>query len=459
MAVFQTESGACTGRGFADVDANGYLAKFKTWIVKAPAAGGPGWTILLDKSANPIPVTITSVDTGTEIFTKVNHGFYTGEQVLYETDGSAIGGLTNGSYYFLRKINADTYYLCSTFGNSTHIGPVQNITSAGSGTHTITLSGPFIVIAPTVPATNNTVSKIIKLSYLTNIPGFVYFEQFLSWDDTDKILRGMWAGWKVGTVDAGDFAYDFRGGDECMAILSRVTVTWYYAIVDEWEGLSNFVEDESVIGTLQAPVTTSSSVVVQLDVGEASLFTVNHWYYFYDFGISWHVKYCEVIARDTVLDTLTLNVPGTVYEMTTGSVIGAYPHRFYAVGNSFSTSVRVHNIPYCSDNTNVYSFYGQSGSLWQSCQLSVIENLNRLQPDDLGLYGCMKPIVTEYFRHAQYSATNYQNRQYGKTKNFFQTYGSMAQMLDYREINGTNYIKINPDTTYNYLFLHSTSLV
>jgi len=54
MAVFQKETGLCTGRGFADVDAAGYLAKLKTWIVKAPASGGPGWTILLDKTTLPV---------------------------------------------------------------------------------------------------------------------------------------------------------------------------------------------------------------------------------------------------------------------------------------------------------------------------------------------------------------------------------------------------------------------
>lgn len=42
---YQIESGGCTGRGFASTQVDGFLAKFKLWIVKLPSAGGPGWFI------------------------------------------------------------------------------------------------------------------------------------------------------------------------------------------------------------------------------------------------------------------------------------------------------------------------------------------------------------------------------------------------------------------------------
>jgi len=45
MAVFQKESGTAHGRGFSAEDANGYLAKLDTWIVKAAGAGGPLWYV------------------------------------------------------------------------------------------------------------------------------------------------------------------------------------------------------------------------------------------------------------------------------------------------------------------------------------------------------------------------------------------------------------------------------
>lgn len=46
--AYQIESGSCIGRGF---DANGFLGKLKTWIVKVAGSGGPGWFIVDDQSA------------------------------------------------------------------------------------------------------------------------------------------------------------------------------------------------------------------------------------------------------------------------------------------------------------------------------------------------------------------------------------------------------------------------
>lgn len=460
MAAFQIESGACTGRGFADVNVDGYMAKFKTWVIKAPAAGGPGWTILLDRSTNPVPVEITSVDTGTDIFTKVDHGFYTGEYLMYETTGSAMGGITHGDSYFIRKINDDTFTLHTDRGQATTInGSKRNITSAGSGTHTLTLCSSYIVISPSVPASVNEVAKIIMVGYFTNAAGYVWCREFLSWDDTNKILRGMWAGHRVNTVDAGDFAYDFRGGDECMGLFARVTTTWTHSIIDEWTGITAFVEDTNVTGTLQSLVSVGTDVVVQLDTGEASLFTVDHWYYMYDFNDRNAVNYVKVTARDIGIDTITLEQVWD--EFTAGGVIAAYAHRFYVYGSTADVSAFSSHIPYCSDNPNAYVFYDQVGTLYSVVDHYLLGGFADVaQPDDNGLYACMRPIITEKYCNYGYANRNsqYMNRQYGKLKNMFMSYGSMAQMLDYRVINSLNYLKIDSSISVNVLFLHSTSL-
>jgi hypothetical protein len=247
---FQIESGACTGRGFAAIDANGFLAKFKTWVVKALAAGGPAWSIIYNQSATPADKTISNVDTGTDIITSVGHGFVTGDTVRYVTSGTVIGGLTNGNYYYVRKINNNTFYLCASFHLAVNNpSSVINLTSAGTGTQTLTLEGPYIVIAESLPADENTIAKIMKVGYRTLEAGFVHVKMYMSWYDTDKILRGLWSGYRITTLDAGDFAYDFRGGGECMAIFSRISTSWTYALLDEWTGISGFVEDVAVIGT------------------------------------------------------------------------------------------------------------------------------------------------------------------------------------------------------------------
>lgn len=460
MAVFQRESGSCTNRGFVGIDVDGYLAKFYTWITKAPAAGGPGWTILLDKSANPTPITLTSVDIGTEIFTKVNHGFYTADYVMYNTTGTDIGGIYNNSSYYVRKIDNDTFYLYSSLLNATTTAssPID-ITSTGSGTHTFTTRSPYIIIAPTTPSGPNAVEKIIKIGYLTDSPGYVYVNYYLSWDDITKTPRGVWAGYKVNTVDAGDFAYDFRGGDECMFLAARISVTWSYSAIDEWEGIANYVEGPGVIGELQSNISTGTDVVVQLDTGEASLFTVNNWYFIYDFQGKNIVNYVKVKARDTGLDTITLTQLWN--DCDSGAKIAAYAHRFITEANVSGLSDFGQNIPYVSDNSNSYTWYkNQSGICYIRMFNNLLSGIDKPAPDDNGLYACMRPVIAENRRNFNsYPAYyDYMNRLYGQPKNMYRVYGSLAQMLDFRTINAVEYLKINSTLTPNILFRHSTSL-
>lgn len=470
MAIFQIEDGSCVGRGFSGVDADGLCAKFKAWVVKTAVNGGPEWNLLLDRSALPVAKTITSIDIATEIFTSVGHGFYSGESVIYTASGTAISGLYSGTTYYIRKLSEDTFDLHTTLLRATNSATAINISgSLPSGTHTIILKGPYIVVAPSIPAGVNSIENIVKFGYYTSDSGLIRVQNYLSWDDTNKILRGLWSGFNISTVDAGNFAYDFRGGIECMFIATMISTTWSYALFDIWEGITKLVEAPTVIGTAQSGITAGSNVVVQLDTGEASLFTVGNYYYIYDFNNINAVNYVKIASKDNGADTITLTTLSTT--MTAGAIIGAYPHRYYAYGTGISAvsnsglCVNNQTIPYISDITNV-NLYTFDGSLIQTkigfntiSFILISPGYPSLSPDDVGLYACMKPVITEMQNNAStYPAYNIgTNRMYGKAKNMFVSYGSMAQMLNYRTINSKNYLKIDSSTS-NYLFLHSTSV-
>lgn len=453
--VVQEESGSCTGRGFADISANGFLAKFYTWITKSPASGGPGWVILHDRSTYPVAKTISAVDTGTEVITSNAHGFITGDTAVYVCTGSAISGLSNGSTYFVRKIDNNTLYLHSTRWLATTNGTPINLQSFPSGTHTLTMSDPYIIIAPSIPSGVNSISKILKIGYSTVTPAYIYIVSVLSWDDTNKVYRGVHGGFNVTMLDSANFAYTFIGGDEFLYIGSRISTSWSWGLLDEWESLTGFCEDDTVIGTVQNTPTTGVDVVVELDTGEATLFTVGHYYYIYDFNSRIAVNYVHVKDRDTINDTITLTQLWSSF--SAGAIIGAYPHRIYLYGTNAGTSSYFPNIPYCSDNSSQYVFYSQDGSNYQRASLNILAGLDTaLSPNDDGLYACMRPIITEYYSYGG-SLAQYMNRMYGKTKNLLFSYGSMAQMLDYRIINGLNYLKLNT-TLPNQLLLFSESL-
>jgi hypothetical protein len=463
MAIFQIESGACIGRGFADVDVDGFCAKFKTWVVKNAAAGGPNWKILLDRSTLPVDKTITAVDTGTEVLTSVDHKFYTSEGVVYTCSATPIGGISSGNTYYVKKIDKDTFTLHTTQSGATTLGTTPiNLTSFPAGTHTLILQGPYIIVAPTVPATVNEVSKILKINYFSSDSGYIRIWSYLSWDDTNKTPRGFWSILRINTVDSGSFAYDFRGGDECMAISSRISTDWTYTVIDEWEGITKFVEAPGIIGNVQGNISLGTDVVVQLDTGEASLFTVGNYYYIYDFNNRNYVNYVKIKAKDNGLDTITLTQLWN--NMTIGAIIGAYPHRFYCTGSTTNTSYYCDQIPYVSDPTNTYQFCPQNSGNSIYIEIYFVTfspwTSNRLSPDDNGLYACMKPVISEYVNNIN-SLTS-MNRFYGKVKNIFFTFGSMAQMLDWRLINTKEYLKLNNangSSSANHLILHTESLV
>lgn len=88
--------------------------------------------------------TSTEVNTGTEEITVTSaNNLYNGARVVLTTSGSAPGGLTAGTTYFVINTNTDgiggtVIKLATTLANAL-TGTAINLTSGGSGTHTLTL--------------------------------------------------------------------------------------------------------------------------------------------------------------------------------------------------------------------------------------------------------------------------------------------------------------------------------
>lgn len=73
-----------------------------------------------------------SVDTGANTITMTAHPFADGDIVRLKTDGTLPGGLVTSKEYYVIGSTANTIQLSETSG-----GTAVDITSAGSGTHTI----------------------------------------------------------------------------------------------------------------------------------------------------------------------------------------------------------------------------------------------------------------------------------------------------------------------------------
>jgi len=473
MAVYQIASGSCTGRGFAGVDSSGWMANFKSWVTRDATDGGPGWSILYDKSVLPTSVGfVVSVTGVSNILDTSGHTFVTGDTVQFSSSGTLPTGLGAGTDYYVYKIDSSRFRACQ-YLTTAWDGTGINVQNTGSGTHSALLTGPYIVVSDQSSFTRNQSAMIMRAGYVTTESAKVRIQYALAFDTTSKILYGYWGGFNVNTLDAASFSYDFRGGAECLIVQSRIGSAWSTALIDSWVGDSNFVEGTDKRGTLLYDATAGSSQTLYLNTGEAANFTLNRYYYITDTsGHAW-VNYCKVTADDTnadtvVVDALTQNFPA-------GSVLAAYTHRWYCAGNDVAVNIARFNttnysnkstIPYLSSAT--YVFADQNGIVYSAVKGSVdADTLSTVAPNDRGFFACQKPFLVEYYGNNG-GVSSGMTEGYGIAKNVYATkLGTMVAGMDGKTIGGSNWLHFQRldglftagSSNYATMFLDKTSLV
>lgn len=92
----------------------------------------------------------TALDDTTEVLTYAGHLFETGDAVVYDNGGgTSIGGLTDGTTYYVVKTGANTMKLAASLADATAATPVTiDLTDGVGAAHTLTLtSGAAVLLA------------------------------------------------------------------------------------------------------------------------------------------------------------------------------------------------------------------------------------------------------------------------------------------------------------------------
>lgn len=112
-----------------------------TWIamrVFALRRIGQDWVDVVDKPLVLTDDDVESVATGTDALTLTAHSYVTGDgPVQLTTTGTLPAGLAVATDYWIIVVDADTIKLTAKFFEAINGTPVVDLTSAGSGTHTI----------------------------------------------------------------------------------------------------------------------------------------------------------------------------------------------------------------------------------------------------------------------------------------------------------------------------------
>ena len=110
----------------------------------------------------------------TNTFTITAHPFVTGDNVIFETTGTAPTGLVAGYYYFIRKIDNNTIKLFNTASDaSSNINPVT-FTTVGSGTFAFHKNTPNAPIIRKITAIGSDLQVTVDRPYATTYTGRSY---------------------------------------------------------------------------------------------------------------------------------------------------------------------------------------------------------------------------------------------------------------------------------------------
>ena len=98
--------------------------------------------IAIEDNSNPIGVFVrsnsktvntTGIGGSSSTITSTGHGFKTGDKLTYTAGGTALNGLTNGTSYFVKVVDANTFSLASNFENATDSTPTLITFGGGNG--------------------------------------------------------------------------------------------------------------------------------------------------------------------------------------------------------------------------------------------------------------------------------------------------------------------------------------
>ncbi len=448
--------------------------------------GGANW-YLHDDFSRMAPKTFatTDVNIATNVITLVAHGFSNGHKVTITSTGTVPGNLVSGTAYWVIRLTADTFSLASEEDDAWY-GTVRDITSTGTGTHTITTAEHFVVLTDTASPSPNDYNtspagcapKYIKVGYLVSESGIVRTQACYYWDSATHVGCNIWAGMVTNTYDSALFSYQLIGGDEFFFQATLLGATWDFQHIDTFTGFSSKLEAITKVGVVTtSPTGTGTLVEVQLGTGQAANFAVNSYYYLYDFvGHTW-ANYVKVTARNTGTDTVTLDT--VTHAFPVGAVLTPYAHRFYMAGdgaNATNMSVDYtggtayrYVIPMASgavEREVIHSFYDSStyGGCYGQCYAFTggDEYISVGIPDDMGNYDCVRRVVAELLNFLPTfppASSASMNRVYGKTNNVVRTRrGTMGWFLNTRTLQGNEYLNYgNGSSTYTDMVMYTES--
>jgi hypothetical protein len=467
MAGWKVEQAVCTGRGFSPASPNGLLEKFRTWVQKTLVAGGPGWYIHDDRSAQPDPYIVVSSHNAA------------GPNVPAKYVQVVIPTATSGTvrvYYYI--------YWDPTLHVGRGLYAAHNLPTLDAADFIYDFrGGPEAMVIQTFTTTVWDLTYIDELTpdpnLLDSVNATTAVANYTHGVTHNIRTLGITAGLASALVDASGKFY--------ASLVNTSGTTWRIDVYnDVAKGAGNLVAQSStftgptagvsqnvtlnqanssgltmfanLIGSLVADATIVWTYnKIEVLPGEGAQFVVGNYYFIYDMTLQCSVNSFNVVSKaGDVLTIDRLYLPFPV-----GAKIGSYPHPFVAGGSGQSLKSGVCAVPYynVAGSPSAYSGTGGSeqgfldwvtlGSAWigsgegsPTASGSTDDGyLLRMSPDRRGRYAVQRPGIYEHKSYNRSSNSTADGQTgYGQLKNIiFGVIGTMSPNLHGRNLAGIDY--------------------
>jgi len=248
-------------------------------------------------------LTVSNVDTGTDVLTSNNHNLNTGDIIYIQATTTIPAGLSAFTKYYVRKLTANTFTLYTTYEGAKSGGTAIDITSAGAGTITISniaiseqipfyvYSAPTLVLS-TASITEQSFEFVPVYTQAENIivnkfNAYLYDSNDVLLEETDDIysanVRYTFDGLLSGSTYKVKFIATNAAGQECTTGLVSFSVSYVSlaltlrpevtnkpntsSILMEWSGIYQLTGVVTGASSYTSDFIETGNTALQLDAG------------------------------------------------------------------------------------------------------------------------------------------------------------------------------------------------
>jgi hypothetical protein len=336
-----------------------------------------GWT-LVDGNFTSKVIAYTGVDVTNDLFTSVGHGLANGTPCQITSTGTMPGGLAIVTQYYVVNQTADTFKLATTYN-----GTAINITSQGTGNHTISESWR---IYKSNGENSDKIYEYVKISYLTANIIYVLTAYYYN-IATKTIVGNIYSITPNITTSETGFYIFVHGNKNLVAVTSKISATYTRALFGHFPKIMG----DTTVTTLTNSIAVGSGVTIT--VASTSGFDITTTYQI--IGASGEGR--DPITISSITNSTQMVVTSVPRSYGSGALIGAYPSTFGALNTNtinfyWTSPISITGIADCANYTY--------GSIY-------LKDLTSIAPDFRSKKYILQPLMFQYVYDGLSGSTSY----------------------------------------------------